>query len=588
MFRSRYIELAGRIRRLPFLLSMLSLLMLLLETGVDLKHSTASIINIVYLITITTTIVSILVRYFNKSVRPRWNIVPIDVFLVLFFVHIFLSNIGNAGIFTHELFVFRAELKIAVVLSFLREFSALNIRVQTSSVNPAQLFVLSFLVLIAAGTLLLLLPNATTATIGPVDALFTATSAVCVTGLVVVDTGTAFTLFGQSILLMLIQIGGIGIMTFASYFSFFFKGGSTYEQQIMLREMTNADRLSEVFTILKKIVLITLFIELIGAALIYFLASVSLSDKGYDPVFFSIFHAVSAFCNAGFSTLGDNLYDPHFRFNYPLQLAIAMLIILGGIGFPIVFNLIRYLRIQLQNQLYKLFHIHQRLYFQRILNLNSRIVLITTMLLIVIGTLFFRWSELSNTLITHSDTGKWITAFFSSVTARTAGFNTIDFSEMSVISLLLLMFLMWVGASPGSTGGGIKTSTLAVAVLNVLSIARGKSRIEVNAREISASSVNRAFAVMLLSILVIVIAVLAVSISDSRLPLIKVVFEVVSAYSTVGLSLGITSELSLAGKLILVFTMFIGRVSMLSVLIALLKKKNSELYHFPTESILIN
>jgi len=488
----------------------------------------------------------------------------------------------------HEVFVVPIGLRIAVVLSFLREFSALNLSLRVYSINPAQLFVLSFLGLVVTGTLLLLLPNATTSPIEPVDALFTATSAVCVTGLIVVDTQTVFTFFGQTIILILIQIGGIGIMTFASYFSFLFKGGASYEQQIMLREMTNTDRLSEVFTILRKIVVITLLIEGVGAVFIYIFTGPVLTNHGLDPVFFSIFHSVSAFCNAGFSTFGNNLYDPIFQFNYPMQLVIAQLIILGGIGFPIVFNLIRFVKIQIQNQFYRLFQIHNRVYFPRIINLNTRIVLITTFVLIVIGTFFFRVAESSGVLESHSETGKWITAFFSSVTTRTAGFNTVDFSGFSVTSLLMIIFLMWVGASPGSTGGGIKTSTLAVAVLNVVSIARGKTRIEVNAREIPATSVYRAFAVMWLSIAVILVAVILISITDAGLPLLKVVFEVVSAYSTVGLSLGITADLSMAGKLVLIFTMFIGRVSMLSVLIALLKNKKSEFYHYPSESVMIN
>lgn len=588
MLISRYNQLTNRFRRLPFLFSVLSVILLVLETGIDLSSSSVSILHTFYLLTIVTNIVSIVVRYFIASVRPKWKILPVDVFLVLYLVNICLSTTGYSNINPHEVFTAPTGLRIAVLLSFIREFSALNLGLRISLINPAQLFVLSFLALIITGTFLLLLPNATTSTIEPIDAFFTATSAVCVTGLIVVDTGTVFTFFGQTVILTLIQIGGIGIMTFASYFSFFFKGGASYEQQIMLREMTNTDRLSEVFTILRKIVLITLLVESVGAFCIYFFSNSELVRQGLDPVYFSIFHSVSAFCNAGFSTFSDSLYDPVFRFNYPLQMVIALLIITGGLGFPIVFNLIRFLKIQFLNQFYRLIHIRKRMYFPRIINLNTRIVLITTFVLIIAGTLFFRLAESSGTLMPHSETGKWVTAFFSSVTARTAGFNTVDFSGMSVVSVLMLIFLMWVGASPGSTGGGIKTSTLAVAVLNVISIARGKSRIEVNAREIPATSVNRAFAVMWLSILVIVIAVLLISLTDASMPLLKVVFEVVSAYSTVGLSLGITAELSTAGKLILIFTMFIGRVSMLSVLIALLKNKNSELYHFPSESILIN
>lgn len=220
-----YNQLTRRIRRLPFLLSVLSVLLLVIETGLDLSLPSVSLIHTVYFLTIVTAICSIVVRYFISTVRPGWNILPVDVFLVLYFIHISLSIAGYSNLNQHEAFVAPTGLRIAVVLSLLREFSALHISLRTSAVNPAQLFVLSFLVLVVTGTLLLLLPNATTSAIAPIDALFTATSAVCVTGLIVVDTGTVFTLFGQTIILMLIQTGGIGIMTFASYFSFFFKGG---------------------------------------------------------------------------------------------------------------------------------------------------------------------------------------------------------------------------------------------------------------------------------------------------------------------------------------------------------------------------
>jgi len=575
-------------RRLPFLISIVAVVALLMEKGMDFSNQAVAVFHRLYIAATFAGTVSLVVRYFYSRVRPRLSILPFDLILFLYMLNVLLTISGEPLISNKLLFSLPSSLYISVLIVFIREFSALNIKIRSALVNPAQLFVVSFLFLVLAGSFLLMLPNASTSTISYTDALFTAASAVCVTGLTVVDTGTFFTEFGQTIILILIQLGGLGIMTFASYFSFFFRGSSSYEQQLMLGEMTNVERLSEVFSVLKKIIFITLFIELAGALLIYLQLDYTHFSSVNDSLFFSIFHSVSAFCNAGFSTLGNGLYEPAYRFNYPFQLIIAGLIILGGIGFPIVLNLLRYLRVLLVRFIVLVFRRRKNVSYARILNINTRIVLITTALLLLSGTLFFFFAEYSFLFDDRTVAGKLITAFFCSVTSRTAGFTTIDMTTLTIPSILIMLFLMWVGASPGSTGGGIKTSTLAVAVLNIVSIAKGKSRVEVFSREISALSISRAFAIMLLSILVILICVILLSFTDPNVKLIHLVFESVSAYSTVGLSMGITSGLSTAGKLMLILTMFIGRVGMLSLLIALIKKSGSEWHQYPEENLMIN
>ena len=432
-----------------------------------------------------------------------------------------------------------------------------------------------------------MMPNATTQPLTFVDALFTATSAVCVTGLIVVDTATYYTTFGQVIILGLIQIGGLGILTFVTYFSYFFKGGVSYETQLSMGEMTYSRRMGDVVTTLKSILYVTFGVEAVAAALIYIsvydLPNMDISEQ----LFFAIFHAISAFCNAGFSTFSAGMYDDALRFNYPLQLIIATTFIFGGMGFVIVVNVLRYLRYRMQQLLYR----HDQRYEYRpwLLNINSRITLITTAALLLIGLLGVLLFEYNNVLADHeSFFGKVVTALFTASTPRTAGFNSIDMSTLAFPTIMLTIFLMWIGASPNSTGGGIKTSTLAIALLNTLSLARGQTKVEVFKREIADISIRRAFAIMWLSLLIIGMGVTLISYDQPELDLIKVVFECFSAYSTVGLSLNLTTQLSDFSKIVIVVIMFVGRVGMLTLFIALLKNKRERHYRYPTEEITIN
>ena len=484
-----------------------------------------------------------------------------------------------------------ATIKIAVFVTFIREISDTDFNLKRTFLNPGQFFILSFLSVVLAGALLLMMPKATTQPLSFIDALFTATSAVCVTGLIVVDTATYFTTFGQVIIMGLIQIGGLGILTFVTYFSYFFKGGVSYETQLSIGEMTYAQRLGDAVTTLKSILYVTFGVEAVAAMLIfisiYDLPNMDLSER----LFFSVFHAVSAFCNAGFSTFSAGLYDEALRFNYPLQLTIATTFIFGGLGFIIVVNLLRYLRHRFERFLYRNRHSDEPRYAYQpwLLSINSRITLIMTGALLLIGLIGVMIFEYNGILVEHNHWyGKVVSAFFTAATPRTAGFNNIDMDALAFPTIMLTIFLMWVGASPNSTGGGIKTSTFAIALLNTLSIARGQGRVEVFQREIADISIRRAFSIMWLSLLVIGMGVTVISYNQPELALIKVVFECFSAYSTVGLSLNLTPELSDFSKMVVAVIMFVGRVSMLTIFIALLKNTRQRNYRYPTEEITIN
>lgn len=502
--------------------------------------------------------------------------------LVILFQHFVTGDINQSSL----LFYNDSWVKLAVAFSFIREFSEIKLNFKRKVLNPAQLFISSFLLIILFGTFLLMLPKATYSGISFLDSLFTATSAVCVTGLIVVDTGSYFTLFGQTIILLLIQIGGLGILTFASYFSYFFKEGTSYENQMVIGDMTSSQKLSDVFLTLKYILLITFSIEFFSAVLIYFSLPAENFRSQFDRLFFAGFHSISAFCNAGFSTLPKSLYEGSFRFNYLLQMIIIITFALGGLGFAIVVNLLNYLKYKIAN----FFSVTAKKHYFKpwVLNINSRITLITTLSLSAFAFVVFYIFEYNNTLAEHHGLGKVIAALFGATTPRTAGFNSIDTAALTFPTLMIVLLLMWIGASPSSTGGGIKTSTFAIATLNILSLAKGKSRIEVFRREISDISVRRAFAIITLSLITIGFGIILISFFDSNQTLMSIAFECFSAYSTVGLSLGITNQLSSASKFVLIGIMFVGRVSMLSIVIAVFKKVKHHNYHYPKEEITIN
>ncbi len=572
--------------RFSFWTSFFILILLLIDFGFKQSTEVELQIENYYYYALLVGVVTTALSYILDRKRIRQNIALIDLLGVGF--ALFLLGVHFFGDPSAELTLELARLhleKYSAGLLFFKGLLDLKVEYKRTDLNPAQLFLISFVAIILFGTLLLSLPSATHNGISLLDALFTATSAVCVTGLIVVNTATDFTVFGQGIILLLIQIGGLGILTFVSYFSYFFKGQISYEKQIAMSAINSNARIGKELTLLKHIIIITLLIEALSGVLIFYnVERESFSSLG-DQFFFAVFHAVSAFCNAGFSTLEHSLQQGAFEFNYGLQIIIALTFIFGGLGFPIVENITSYFNYKTQRAFSFTKNMDSRPW---VLALNSRIALITSAVLTAGGFISFYFLEFNNTLVRHSSSGKLITAFFGAVTPRTAGFNTVDTASLLFPTTLLLFFLMWVGASPKSTGGGIKTTTLAIAVLNILSLVRGSSRIEIFKREIVEVTIKRAFAMISLSIIVISIGIVLISIQEPEIEMLKIAFECISAYSTVGLSMGITEGLSSVSKLVLIFLMFIGRVSALTVLFAIFRKKVVRNYRYPKEEITIH
>ncbi|WP_262245315.1 TrkH family potassium uptake protein [Parapedobacter soli] len=506
--------------------------------------------------------------------------------LSLYFLTVIVARVTEEP---HLVFLRDEEwLYLGVFAVFLTELSKSSLFFDNFYFNPTILFVISFLVLILVGTLLLMLPKTTTGPPLPfVDALFMATSAVCITGLATVDIATRFTEFGHTIILILIQLGGLGIMTFTGFFGYFFSGGFSYKNQLMYSEFLGQNKVASVINTLLKIIFITLFFEVLGAVFIFFSTEATAFKSYGDRVFFAVFHAVSAFCNAGFTTASGGLSQAAFRFNYEMQVVLSLLFILGGLGFGIVFNTYTFIKRWAVNIFLRIFHGKPYTHRAWVISFNTRLIMWVTLILVVFSTAATFVLEYNHTLAAH-DTwwGKLAAAFFTGNSARAAGFSVADASSFSMPMLATAIFLMWVGTSPGSTGGGVKTTTFAVALLNIVSLAKGKDKLEIFGRKISSDSVSKAFAIIALSFLAVGTTLVGLAITDSHLGFMSIALESFSAYATCGLSLGITPQLSAAGKVIIICSMFIGRVGLLTLLVALVKNTRNRSYEYPQEKIL--
>jgi trk system potassium uptake protein len=461
----------------------------------------------------------------------------------------------------------------------------------TDRIHPSILFVLSFFFLIFISSILLYLPKSTTRPIDYIDALFTATSAATVTGLAVLDTSKDFTNFGRFVILITIQFGGLGILTFTTLFAQLFKSSNSFKSRLAIGEMINETNSGNVYNSLVRIISIALLVELVGAILIY----ISLAGTSTDSskVFFSVFHSISAFCNAGFSTLSSGIYDPLVVNNYFLQLVICWLIVTGGIGYYVMINHFRYIKSFVSQILVKLNLIDTKeIKRKRLLSINSVLVVYTTITLLILGTIGFYFLENNGVLAGKSFWHKTIVSLFNSVTARTAGFNNVDMGALGVPTILMIAFLMWIGASPGSTGGGIKTSTFAVSLLSVFDQLRGRDMTIIKWKAIPRKAINQVNAVIILSIIAISIFTFFLCIFERDKDPLHLFFEVVSAFSTVGLSINLTPSLSDSSKVVIISAMFLGRVSLLTFLIGMIRQVFGEekkvTAYYPEETIFMN
>lgn len=521
-------------------------------------------------------------RYrYQKKIQKRTE-TNLIVLCLLIITEIVFVAVNYRGSLMETFFADRAVLEYGLLFYFFIRLTFLMRLVYRIYFNPAVLFVGSYLIVILAGTFLLMLPSAHNHPIIFKDALFTSTSAVCVTGLLVLDVSREFTFFGQTIIMGLIQIGGLGMLTFTSFFAYFFKSGASFKESLFMKNVLGDDQLNDIMKTTMRIVVFSLVVEIIGAIFIYD----SIRGLPIDrPAFFAVFHAVSAYCNAGFSTISGNLGAPMTRFNYYLQWIVMALIIFGGIGYFISFNFIQYIKQFFIN----LFQKRKKKSIVRVITLNTKIVVYTTGIIIITGTVAILFSQY-NTVLTDDHTwfGKWTTSMFSVVTARTSGFNTIDYSQFTLPGLLIIILVMWIGASPGSTGGGIKTSSFALAVLNIFSTSKDKPHIEIGTRRVAPEAVRRAFSIIIISLISIGLGIFLVLIFDPGFTLMEVGFEIFSAFSTTGLSMGITDNLSTASEYVIIAMMFFGRIGLINLMAGMLRSVSTQVYEYPKENILIN
>lgn len=451
------------------------------------------------------------------------------------------------------------------------------------NVSPSFLFAGSFLVMILIGSGLLMLPNATLQPISAYEALFTATSAVCVTGMMIVDPSAVFSPMGKNIILGLIQVGGLGIMTFTGFFSYLFLGSASLRDRFLLKDFFSGDQLGGLYKLLLKILLFTILVEAAGAILIYRMMEGDWMHKTHNAVF----HAVSAFCNAGFSVNPQGVDALHLQTNFSLQFIICGLVLLGGIGFPILLYFYKVLKFKAKSLCYRA--VGRKLPHEvLLLAIGERLALHTTLVLLVLGAFLYYAFEAGGLQPDHFDLSQGMTSFVASVNARTSGFSMTDPGGWSYPTVFLTIFLMWVGASPGSTGGGIKTTTLAVAVKTVASFLRGKDRLEIDNRQIGPSTIVRAFSVIVLSLAFIFAGFMLLLIFDPGRNPVHLLFESVAAFSTTGLSIAGTITLSTPSQVVLLILMFVGRIGPVIVLSGFLATQTQNLYRLPVENIKMN
>ncbi len=443
--------------------------------------------------------------------------------------------------------------------------------------NPALMLAVSFLFIIMVGSGMLLMPRCIQQGVhlSWIDSLFTATSAVCVTGLTTIDVPGTFTSFGQLVIMLLIQIGGLGVMTITSFFALFFMGNTSIYNQMQVQDMVSSKSLASLWSTLLNIIGFTALIELAGAVMIFLNIHGSIDLSIRQELFFSLFHSVSAFCNAGFSNYQEGMSTPVLMEGHCwLYIILALLIILGGIGYPVLVNLKMAV---LKNKKGR-----------RVFDLNTKVVLRTTALLIVLGTVFIGCFEWDNTFAGMPIREKLTQAFFNAVSPRTAGFISVDLNSMCIQSIFIYTILMWIGGASQSTAGGVKVNAFAVAILNIRAIIHGTTRVEFAGRELSSDSIRRANAAVFTSLLVLALFVFLITLNEPGQSLKAIVFECVSAFATVGSSLGLTSELHDTSKLLIVVLMFIGRVGLVTMAQGLLKQYKNQNYQLPQDSITIS
>ncbi|MBU3911268.1 MAG: Trk family potassium uptake protein [Candidatus Omnitrophica bacterium] len=447
--------------------------------------------------------------------------------------------------------------------------------------KPPQIIILSFLITIVLGAVMLSLPQSSSdgVSIGAIDALFTATSATCVTGLIVKDTSIAFSRFGHTVIMFLIQLGGLGIMTFSTFFAILFGRKLTLRENVVVKGALDHHSVVGLKTLIIYILAITFGIEAIGAFCLY---------SRFGNVYSSIFHSISAFCNAGFSLNAASFVK--YRQDAYVNLVMASLIVLGGIGFIVIIDIPKILK-WFFRKIFLRSHEDIRHLFSRI-SLQTKLAVSISAILLLAGGIVFFLIENNRILYGYGLKGKMLMSFFQSVTARTAGFHTVSIQNLASPTLFFLIILMVIGASPGSTGGGIKTCTLGVMLAWAWAMIRNRPNIHIFKRNIPMPIFRKSVMIIGLAVAWIVVFTMLLSFVEDKneaMPnyFLRILFEVTSAFGTVGLSTGITPILSSLGKALIILTMFAGRVGPLTLALALAAKENVTFYKYPDEKVIV-
>lgn len=441
------------------------------------------------------------------------------------------------------------------------------INLNIEDMSTSQILVSGYFIIIVTGTLLLMLPGATTqqGSMNFINALFTATSATCVTGLIVVNTASAFTVFGQIVIMILIQIGGLGIMTMSTLVAFIIGKKITLKERLIIQEDLNQFKISGLVRLVRYVIGFTLMFEGVGALIMFIRL---LND--YDVVramYLAVFHAVSAFNNAGFDLFGNSLES--FTGDITINFVIMILIIIGGIGFGVITEIFNFNKFK-----------H--------LSLQSKIVILISIALIIFGMIVIFGFEFTNpeTMGNLKFGDKILSSLFLSVTPRTAGFNTVPTGSLRTPTLFFIIILMFIGASPGSTGGGIKTTTFGVMGVTLWNLVIGKKDMEIFNRQLEKEVIYKAIAITMISSFLIILVTIILTITETG-TFLDILFETVSAFGTVGLSTGVTPTLSKIGRVLITFTMFAGRVGPLTFAVAFAERERKGIYHYPTEDVMV-
>lgn len=438
------------------------------------------------------------------------------------------------------------------------------------SFSGVQILTIGFIILILIGSIVLSLPisSVTGEYTNYLDSLFTSTSAVCVTGLVTLNTGAHWSVFGQVVIITLIQIGGLGFMSITAFVAMLLGKKITLKDRLYIQESMNAFEIQGIAKMVKYVVKFTFSVELIGAVLLSFKF---IPEYGLRKgIGFSLFHSISAFCNAGFDIIGDGNSMVSQSNSVLLLMVLSLLIIVGGLGFSVIIELWNYKKVKR-------------------LSVHSKIVLSITGGLIVVGAIFIFLLEYKNpeTMANMTFMEKITNSVFTSVSPRTAGFNSVPLDKLTNASVLMTIFLMFIGGSPGSTAGGIKTTTFGMVALTLVNVIKGRQDTEVFGRRFSKETIYKSFALFMIGTSIVIIVTMILSITEYGMDFLSVLFEATSAFGTAGLTLGITSSLSVIGKIVIIISMYIGRVGPLTVALALTHRQKKQGYKYPEGKILI-